>query len=380
LNHPRADAGDAEATGMTDDGGMMMSHGGPHDGSTPTDATTGGDGGNPEASAGDSGGVCGDTQSDPVNCGRCGHDCLGGKCVAGLCQPFAWHMGSYLQSLSVDDHHAFFLESAAINKADLGNMPTVQKMGGDLLVAGAFTADASYLYYWAALNGVERLSKASPPGGPDYLVNYTWDVTTDFINSGIAISGGYIYYAALNNSDGGAPPTHVYKAPKAPLSATLGSDGTYIGNSGPNEMVVLADSTADTLHLLDPMAGTIRVMSISTGAVTTLAQHLDGPQSLIADDTYLYWVNQTGGKVMTMPKTGGTPTVLVSGEDTPSTVMLDGANLYWTTASQLRTCPVRTCAGNVTTVAENQGGAKGVTSNRTALYWIANESIMRLAK
>jgi hypothetical protein len=25
--------------------------------------------------------------SDPVNCGRCGHDCLGGTCAAGQCQP-----------------------------------------------------------------------------------------------------------------------------------------------------------------------------------------------------------------------------------------------------------------------------------------------------
>ena len=30
---------------------------------------------------------CGDVQSAPLNCGRCGHSCLGGACVAGKCQP-----------------------------------------------------------------------------------------------------------------------------------------------------------------------------------------------------------------------------------------------------------------------------------------------------
>jgi hypothetical protein len=33
------------------------------------------------------GNACVDTDNDPKNCGACGHDCLGGQCLAGLCQP-----------------------------------------------------------------------------------------------------------------------------------------------------------------------------------------------------------------------------------------------------------------------------------------------------
>jgi hypothetical protein len=32
-------------------------------------------------------GSCTDTNTDPNNCGACGHNCLGGACVAGQCQP-----------------------------------------------------------------------------------------------------------------------------------------------------------------------------------------------------------------------------------------------------------------------------------------------------
>src|SRR5438445_6182548 len=31
-------------------------------------------------------GCTADTQNDPKNCGKCGHDCVGGSCTAGACQ------------------------------------------------------------------------------------------------------------------------------------------------------------------------------------------------------------------------------------------------------------------------------------------------------
>ena len=30
---------------------------------------------------------CTDTMTDPKNCGTCGHDCQGGSCATGMCQP-----------------------------------------------------------------------------------------------------------------------------------------------------------------------------------------------------------------------------------------------------------------------------------------------------
>jgi hypothetical protein len=33
------------------------------------------------------GGECVDASSDVANCGSCGHDCQGGGCLAGRCQP-----------------------------------------------------------------------------------------------------------------------------------------------------------------------------------------------------------------------------------------------------------------------------------------------------
>ena len=58
------------------------------------DDSIGGDGG-PDAQTGDSpanvdGGdapqTCGNVTTDRANCGACGHDCTGGKCINGLCE------------------------------------------------------------------------------------------------------------------------------------------------------------------------------------------------------------------------------------------------------------------------------------------------------
>ena len=54
-------------------------------------------------------GDCGDIESSTVNCGRCGHDCGGGACVAGTCQPFTIAPGiNAPHGLTVDADHVYF--------------------------------------------------------------------------------------------------------------------------------------------------------------------------------------------------------------------------------------------------------------------------------
>ncbi len=70
-------AGTAGATGVAGTGGG--GHGGT--GGSATGGTAGG-------AAGAGGGTtCSNTTSDALNCGACGHSCLGGDCASGICQP-----------------------------------------------------------------------------------------------------------------------------------------------------------------------------------------------------------------------------------------------------------------------------------------------------
>lgn len=54
--------------------------------------------------------ACIDTSSDPKNCGSCKHDCLGGTCSGGQCQPVAVasSLGSNVRLIGIDDQSLYY--------------------------------------------------------------------------------------------------------------------------------------------------------------------------------------------------------------------------------------------------------------------------------
>src|SRR5579859_7451290 len=82
----RAVLGIEDGTPLPDAGGI---DGGGTDAATdvtPADAP-------PPDASGDANPCGADLRNDPVNCGACGHDCLGGECSAGRCQPVTLSVG-----------------------------------------------------------------------------------------------------------------------------------------------------------------------------------------------------------------------------------------------------------------------------------------------
>src|SRR5215467_10227089 len=50
--------------------------------------------------------------SDPKNCGACGHDCLGGTCVTGICQPVIIANGvTDLEGLAIDAANVYWTDA-----------------------------------------------------------------------------------------------------------------------------------------------------------------------------------------------------------------------------------------------------------------------------
>jgi hypothetical protein len=240
-----------------------------------------GDGGVDEAGD-DADDTCSDTQTDPTNCGYCGHDCQGGACSAGACQPVMLASGLGEPSwISVRGSNAFWTDFAT------GNVLSVSTSGGApaLLVTGQ-----------------------GAPGGLACIP----------MGSTLASDAMSTYWTAGST---------VMKAPLYSDTGSAGSCGGTVttlasGQYYPRALIV----DAVNVYWTDLNA----IMSVSTGGGTpvTLASEQNQPWGLTVDDVNVYWTDN-GGNVMSVPIVGGSAVTLATGES-PCGLALDNVSVYWT--------------------------------------------------
>lgn len=154
---PISCGGNVDASGQVESSGTGGAQGG--SAGAPSKAGAAGESG-PDASAGQGGfaGCSPDLSTDPLNCGVCGHDCLGGGCTAGLCQPV--ELGKFEPKpgsswwVAADDQSIFVVQSSMAPTESSSTLFRVPKAGGAVLklaefpriVAGmALTSDAVIL-------------------------------------------------------------------------------------------------------------------------------------------------------------------------------------------------------------------------------------------
>lgn len=394
-------AGDGGGGGGGSGGGdgavNVTSDGSP--GSTPDGSTTGNDGG---VTTKDSGPVtCGaaNLQTDPMNCGACGHDCLGGACDAGACQPVTIAAGQIgANGIAVDSTNVYWVNyvsgtivkgskdgtgAAVILATDYqgapfditldatnvywtdvggyagtgaGTVNTCPKSGGDGGVAltpadlnsvQGLTVDATHIYWMEAENGtVSVLNRAD--GGIGYLV--------------AGLYGGY----EVAEDDASVYFTQNYAVQKSPKGEPL-----LYGD--PFDM--MSDAAALTTYY-------------SSGTVATY------PWGVTLDATNVYWTVQGSGLVQYAPRSAtGTvsPTTLAGTEVNPIMIVVDDANVYWTAGGPnsaspqdyaqylqgyVATCPKTGCpASGPKKLATGLVGPYGIAVDDTAVYFTQNGNL-----
>jgi len=102
--------------------------------------------------------------------------------------------------------------------------------------------------------------------------------------------------------------------------------------------------------------------------LTTLAEGIEDPYRLEADDTALYYDHRQVSSIFQVPVTGGTPVELVPGAD-PIRMVSHGGYLYWLDrdTEQLERVPVGG-GPREPLIAIHDGGP--MTATDTAIYWI----------
>ncbi len=312
-----------------------------------------------------------DQQSDPTCCGAIGHDCQGGACTAGVCQPVVLAEPITAADLAITDATLYFVEPVAGTVVRLGTDGSgraVVATTPDLPIAVAASTDA---VAWATTGlqardgAIMRLATgattpttiATMEHAPcDLVLDATGAVWTNYGSGAVPVMPGELRAAPAT----GTPATIVPSLVHACGLAATGS-AIYYATFGTNPT--------------DPIDGAIATVARGGGTSLTLAANRRGARYLALTGSHVYWTEQgttsatfQDGRVMRMSRSGGFPEVLAD-DVRPRGVFADGDAVYWLAGGAVRRLALADRA--MTTVATFPGRTLTVlVGDADALYFL----------
>jgi hypothetical protein len=310
--------------------------------------------------------ACVDTTTDPKNCDTCGHDCLGGACSAGQCQPveLAQYTGGYGETISVGAQHVYVT-------TDNGYIGRAAKDGGDLkpVARPSFTAAAFHgttviedgdrvFFVWVDPNirlayclSASCDSTITPVGGL-YTQYFAIDATDHRI-AWIDYSPTQIWAALTTGAVGGAPIT------SSGLDTTSSGSPLFYAQGG----LFMANDTV--LERLPLSGGSFVGITTGNARLTILG----------ANSSNIYLYDGTSVVFSPLPSgDGGNPHKLV---DTQLSINMDGrfavdeTDAYWVSNGTIQSCQLSNCSVTQKTVPSPSGIQVGdVGVDAQAIYWV----------
>lgn len=357
-------------------GGTPATDGGGGDSAAPADAAMASDAAvAPDAAMADAGGsscapCAANLMTDPMNCGACGHDCLGGQCAGGLCAPIALAMamnGDSFGGVALDGNNVYWFAGGAQGQS--ASIYRIAKAGGAVSTVAtgkwaplAIVTDGKDVF-WNSTGTPGQLLSAPAGGGPAKVLNAMLDLADNA--AGLALDANSVYVGAKQD---------VKQVPKlggnaiglgttfdgAGAAVAIDNTGIYwVGfadapkgavyqqQNGAPPAKHLADGLALPIGLaldgegvvfLEELTAVKRVKKAG-GAVTTLASgmDLDGAVALAVDDQAYYWLNKTT-RVTELRKCGGAPFALTD-KGGLYNLATDGKYVYFATEQALYKVP-----------------------------------------
>ncbi len=301
-------------------------------------------------------GGCGDPQTDPHNCGGCGHDCLGGACEAGACVLLPSGVlatGQYAPSaIAVDTLNVYWL-NAGTPVGPGGKVPPTY-VGGQVLQCAIAGCGNSPTVLASALHG-----GLDGPGVPSVL---TVDATSVYWADGTSVR------SCEKGGCGCAPKT----------IATA------------NGATAVAVSTTDVYFTMYSW-GQVASCPIAgcTGVPTVLAASLVGPAGITLNTSDVYWTAESTVWGCALGGCNGAPTRLWEGQPNSTQantigIAVDANNLYWTNAQPFNLgsvfqCAKANCAGTLVMLASARTEPRGIAVDGTNVYWVEGAGVMKCA-
>jgi hypothetical protein len=338
--------------------------------------------------------------TDPLNCGACGHNCLGGACVKDQCQPILVDddpTNTSPYDLSIDDDVLFFTnasDQAPYSVRAIAKTAVAQGIGASTLLTGLSvtpyeiaTSGTNLLFagYGQSDNGgkIEKCTTSSC-ASPAMI--------TGFDSFAVATDGTTVVYGdKFTPEDGG---NEVYTVKKT----TIGFAASTTLMTFPSEVFWLKIYSGDVYVGVDAFDAPGGVYKCPlTGCATPIQLSAVEPNELyVANDTVYFTSapdqpSDKDGTVRSVKIDGSNPLTLASGLVVPLGIIADANYVYFSDTGdidnggqgQLLRCPLTGCGTNNSLAVDfGQGGnPQGLVDDGEVIYWgDYNGKIYKLAK
>jgi len=358
---------------------------------------------------------CGkDLQTDPGNCGACGHDCLGGACTAGRCQPVVLVTVPQpgISSFAVDGTSVYWTSQFTYTDSGLViyNSGTVSKCSLEgctsptVLASGQKYPDAIWVggpdLYWNNLNGFATMH-CGTSCTDDATTYFAWeDGSESFFGWGespdLAIGATSVFVSTaggiLECARDACPTPTVFVTQPNPVEVALTDAGVYWVNLG-------EEVGGKSPGYIDGGVNGCPRTGCPDATPTSLANHLSYGHGLVVQGGKAYWLEDSLFSCDVKGCDDAPTTVLASPELGPEIqeVAADTKDLYLGVAPdepegpdagwQLERCPLAGCPDGATPLAStplartaDYGGP--VVVDVTRVYFVSGDRtrILALAK
>jgi hypothetical protein len=318
---------------------------------------------------------CSDTSNDPHNCGACGHDCQGGSCASGACQPCVLVQETSVNSIAIDGSDLYFStevydSGSSTSYSNVAKVPltggTVTPLACGIQYASSVAVDASTIYFIQFLRNISGSVQSVPRAGGTPTTLATFPTSYPI---GMILDGQSLYVSLFTAGGNSVVVVPTNGGPVRPLVSGARLIGEY----------------AAVAYLVTQ--GNLSTMSLMGSRTTTIASFPD-PTAIAFFSSDIYVVNQMvnndfDGSIVRIPIGGGPKTPMATSLSQPVDLAVDASGIYWGQNNELR----RLAAGSESVLYTSpRQSQKSVQVDALAVYWIDTGSgvsaalIMKLAK
>jgi len=328
--------------------------------------------------------TCVDIAASSNHCGLCGHDCGGGACIAGECQPvlIADSAARFDRpaALAVSSTAIFWTESTRVRSCPLPagctGEPTLIAGGYFALGALAATEDAVYFTGCSGCTDHHELVRCPATGCPDHALPLTSSTASyDEIVVGKTHAFWRESSATLVQCSHDDCAGTVRRTPSSAFGGDLigvavANDTVYVKPSGTRIGSELRSCSEASSSCGNPM-------------IVTSSYQIDVPFRLHAGKAY--WLSDTASgrelRVCALANCGSSTTF--AADPDASELAVDGTGVYWMAdaTGAVRWCPLAGCsAAGPITLASGRVGSRQLTLGTGFIYWIEANAIVKLAR